>query len=505
VATSGATAANRERWEAPVEANSIPPEVAGTDLRSERPPARIHGAEPRGLRTEPFSPAFEGRFGRLFRRLPPAPTYTDQQLTELAESMREDSAGNSGSWHQPNAQPEGGDNPSIPAGYTYFGQFIDHDITFDPVSMLDRINDPDALRDFRTPRFDLDSLYGSGPADEPFQYDQQHQNRLLISQIETGEEDLPRNTQQIALIGDPRNDENTIVSQLQLVFLKFHNRLAADVEADPRVQPEQRFAEAQRQARWHYQWVVVHDYLRRICGQEALDRRLRVEDGLPEIKNRYYRAQKHAYMPVEFSVAAFRFGHSQVRAAYNLNDVVTNRPIFAPGDQVGPTDDLRGLKTLPDQWQIRWEHFLPLGGDKTQPSRLVDAHLTPALFDLPRFPEQQPQSLAFRNLIRGQALQLPSGQDVAHQLRAPTVLSGAELGTSLEPTPLWFYILKESELEGGQRLGFVGSEIVAEVLLGLLEVDPQSYFKVRPEWRPTLPAADPGEFSLTDLVRYATS
>ena len=494
-----------------MEANSVPPEVAGTDLSSQRPPARIHGVEPRGLRNLPLSPLFEGRFGRLFRRLPPAPTYSDEQLAELAESMREDPGGNTGSWGQPNAQPEDGDNPQIPAAYTYFGQFIDHDITFDPVSMLDRVNDPDALQDFRTPRFDLDSLYGSGPSDEPFQYDRDHPSRFLINEIETGEQDLPRNSQEVALIGDPRNDENTIVSQLQLVFLQAHNKLIAEVEADPDIQSEERFVEAQQRLRWHYQWVVVHDYLTRTCGQDAVTKRLHEnpDPAKNEIKNRYYRVRKNAYMPIEFSVAAFRFGHSQVRAAYNLNEIVTNTPIFAAGDDVGPTDDLRGRKTLPARWEIDWSHLLPLGADKVQPSRLIDAHLTPALFDLPRFPSDQPQSLAFRNLRRGQALQLPSGQDVARQLKAPRVFSGAELGTSLDPTPLWFYVLKESELEegnAGMRLGYVGAEIVSEVLLGLLETDPQSYFRVQPDWRPTLPIAEPGSgFSLSDLVRYATA
>jgi Animal haem peroxidase len=491
-----------------MEANCVPPEVPGTGFESSRPPASVHGAEPRGLRNQPLSPTFEGRFGRLFRRLPPAPTYTDQQLTELAESMREDPGGSTGAWGSAECATRRGDNPRIPAAYTYFGQFVDHDITFDPVSLLDRINDPDALTNFRTPRFDLDSLYGSGPADEPFQYDQQQANRLLIATIGAGEADLPRNDQEVALIGDPRNDENTIVSQLQVVFVKAHNKLAAEVDADPGVPAEQRFVETQRRLRWHYQWIVVRDFLPLICGEAAVDRRFLKDEDPPKIKNRYYRARKNAYMPIEFSVAAFRFGHSQVRAAYNLNNVVVNRPIFAPGDQVGPLDDLRGGKALPGQWQIDWSHFLPFGGASLQPSRLIDGHLTPALFDLPRFPADQPQSLAFRNLRRGQALQLPSGQDVARHLKAPRVFSGTELGTTLDPTPLWFYILKESEIEegtNGQHLGFVGAEIVTEVLLGLLEFDPQSYFHVQPDWTPTLPAQEPGKFTLSDLVRYATT
>ena len=474
---------------------------------------RLHGDMPRGPKRVPLSPINEGRFGRLFRRLPPAPDYDDAQLTALAELMREDAGENTGSWGQPNAQPEGGDNVDIPAAYTYFGQFIDHDITFDPASQLQQRNDPDALHDFRTPRFDLDSLYGSGPKDEPFQYDQATPGRMLFGPNPAGEVDLPRNAQEVALIGDPRNDENNIVSQLQLVFLKLHNKLADQVDADATIPADRRFAETQQLVRWHYQWVAVHDYLERTCGRTLVRKLFSVDQdsGLPEMHLRHYRPKKNPYMPVEFSVAAFRFGHSQVRAAYNLNDQVTNIPIFVAGDEVAPTADLRGGKNLPQGWGIDWRQFLSINGSTPQPSRLIDSHVTPALFDLPRLGPEEPQSLAFRNLKRGQALGLPSGQDVAKLLKEQ-VLTGTDLGGVIDPTPLWFYILREAELtqnEGGQpgrHLGPVGGRIVAEVLLGLLRDDPSSYFRVEPGWQPTLPVADAeAGFSLSDLVRFATA
>jgi hypothetical protein len=204
-----------------------------------------HGSAPRGLdprRPQPLSPLFEGRFGRMFRRLPPCPPLAPKKLHELAETMRE-----------PEPPSEELDNPDIPAGYTYFGQFLDHDITFDPVATFDRENDPDALASFRTPRFDLDSLYGSGPADEPFQYDRNAPGRFLIG-VSADQADLPRNAQGIALIGDPRNDENVIVSGLQLAFLLLHNKLLDQAIADG-VPEGQCFEEAQRRLRWHYQWV----------------------------------------------------------------------------------------------------------------------------------------------------------------------------------------------------------------------------------------------------------
>lgn len=449
----------------------------------------------------------------MFRRLPPAPAYEDAVLTEVAEGLREDLGDNTGGWGQSNAPPEGGDNPDIPAGYTYFGQFLDHDITFDPASHLQGTNDPDALHDFRTPRFDLDSLYGSGPEDEPFQYDQATPGRVLFGPNGEGETDLPRNSQKVALIGDPRNDENKIVSQLQLVFLKLHNKFSEQVEGDQTVPQERKFLEAQRLVRWHYQWVVVHDFLERTCGKDLV-RQLYVVDEtsrLPEIHLNFYRPKVSPYMPVEFSVAAFRFGHSQIRTAYNLNANIVSIPIFVGGDDVAPTADLRGRMELPAGWSIDWSLFLSINGSTPQPSRLIDGHLAPPLFDLPRFPQEESQSLAFRNLKRGQALELPSGQDVAKYLKVERVLSGGDLGGVIDPTPLWLYILKESEVtandagEAGRQLGPVGARVVAEVLLGLLQGDPLSYINVEPRWVPTVPNADPEGFSLADLVLFATT
>jgi hypothetical protein len=451
----------------------------------------------------------------MFRRLPPAPPLDDAALQALAESMREPEASDGGGWGGPTTPPTDLDNPSIPAGYTYLGQFIDHDLTFDPVSSLQRQNDPDGLVDFRSPRFDLDSLYGSGPADEPFQYDATQPGKLLVEANRNGIEDLPRNSQDVALIGDPRNDENILVSQLQLVFLKLHNKLHDLVAADPNVPAEARFDEAQKLVRWHYQWVILHDFLPRIVGQQTLSRVLSFDDGSPEIRRRFYKPKTKPYMPVEFSVAAYRYGHSQVRPLYDLNGNVTNMPVFAPGDAVGELDDLRGFRRLPASWTAEWPLFFAIDGATPQPSRKIDAKLTAALFDLPGRPADQPQSLAFLNLKRGQALGLPSGQDVARLMRVPRVLSGSELGAP-EPTPLWFYILKESELvladeadqaTGGRHLGPVGGRIVAEVLLGLLELDPRSFVSMEPNWRPTLPTSDgaPESLQMADLVKFATT
>jgi hypothetical protein len=467
---------------------------------------RFHGATKlRGSERVPHSSTTDGRFGRMFRRLSPMPELDRALLEELASRMVDGDAP-AGGW---GGTPTGGDNPAIPAGYTYFGQFMDHDVTFDPISSLQRQNDLDALHDFRTPRYDLDSLYGSGPADEPFQYEPGTEGmRFLIEMNANRVEDLPRNSREVALIGDPRNDENTIVSQLQLAFLKLHNKLGADVAVNELVPVETKFEETQRLVRWHYQWVVSHDYVHRVIGDEMFKRLWTVDqDGRPEIRTRFYKPRTKPYMPVEFSVAAFRFGHSMIRGIYNLSSQVTDRPIFIPGPLPDKFADLRGFRMLPEGWTVDWTGFFDIGGSNPQPSRLIDSHLVRALHELPTVSDG-PRSLAFRNLLRGQALGLPSGQDVAKYLGVPRVFSGAEMGAP-DPTPLWFYILLESELTdgvNGTHLGPVGGRIVGEVLLGMLEGDPQSWYSVDRGWKPTIPDQDgDGEISVGDLVRFATT
>ncbi len=258
-------------------------DVTQLDARALAPPARPHfhpsrGQIKDGQRVVPESWLVAGRFGRMFRNLPSFEP-SDQLIDRCVRQMLEPARAN-----------EDLDNPRIPSGFTYLGQFIDHDLTFDPVSSLQRQNDPDGLRNFRTPNFDLDSVYGLGRADQPYLYQTTDSAKLLIGQGEgEGEEDLPRNPEGRALIGDPRNDENIIVSQLQLAFLRLHNRLVDDIRTSLQSGgPEQGsldlrphlwiaeasddavFHEAQRLTRWHYQWVVLTEFLPLICGEDLI-------------------------------------------------------------------------------------------------------------------------------------------------------------------------------------------------------------------------------------------
>lgn len=478
--------------------------MADRDPNVPAPIPPLHGQnEVRGSKRVSLSSINEGRFGRMFRRLSPIPPLDESILQQIADQMLDEDTPSG--W---GGAPEPRDNLDISAGYTYFGQFVDHDITFDPVSNSQRMSDPDALHNFRSPRLDLDSVYGSGPADEPFQYvKDSHGMQLLVEPNKNGVEDLPRNSQDVALIGDPRNDENTIVGQLQLTFLKLHNKIAAQVALDETIPVESKFEEAQRRVRWLYQWVVVHDFVKKIIGVGMFDRLTSLQDdgAVEEVHTRFYRVKKNAYMPVEFSGAAYRFGHSMVRGIYNLSEQVTDRPIFIPGPLPNELADLRGFRRVPAGWTVNWEVFFPLSATTPQPSRLIDSKLVRGLFSLPG----SGKNLAFLNLLKGQILGLPSGQDVAKTMQLPA-LSGSELGT-VEPTPLWFYILKESELvAGGKHLGPVGGRIVGEVLLGLVELDNQSWLNVNPGWRPVealgvTDADGDGVIGVPDLVAFATS
>ena len=491
---------------------------------------RFHGAQDvRGIERVPRSPLYEGRFGRMFRSLDPL-LPDEEDLKRLAAMMREP---------VPN-RPED-DNPDIPAGFTYFGQFVDHDVTFDPTSKLQRQNDPDALRNFRTPRFDLDSVYGVGPADSPFLY-RDDGVRFLINKNQWQEDDLPRNTAEgseprRALIGDPRNDENIIVAQLHLAILKYHNKVVDILEGERKLSGDDLFDEARRVTRWHYQWAVVHDFVGRLIGDGVLNDILQVSSRnfivsgggggqtvrktTVKVARQFFQWKNQPFMPVEFSAAAYRFGHSQIRPTYQLNGGTPEIPIFSPSGTPSGAEDLRGFRARPVQgWVIEWRRFFefPETGAALQRTRKINTQLAEGLMSLPDSVDRRRRSLAELNLLRGKALGLPSGQAVgkAMGLTGDLILAPEQLGLEADltakfgqHTPLWFYILKEAEaLCAGKRLGPVGGRIVGEVLIGLLEGDPFSYLSMQPEWQPEVKYGAcevDGQtvFTVADLLRFA--
>jgi hypothetical protein len=471
----------------------------------------------------------QGRFGRLFPTLPPfaddTPPIRDA-LTELGAAGGPMDPGDDLSdpvalITDPAKSVNNPNNPTITAGFTFMGQFLDHDMTFDPTSSLARRQDPEAIRSFRIPALDLDSLYGGGPVASPHLYDQRvdgGRTTLLTEEIPgsaavsidgTVRHDLPRNSQRVALVGDPRNDENLVVSQLHLAVVRFHNRVVADVRADlgAGYTAQEIFAEAQRVVRWHYQWLVLHEFLPKTVGPAMVD------DVLGS-GPRHFSWRNDPFIPVEFSVAAYRFGHSQIRPSYRANFATSATDparqffaLFLDPAAADPDDpaDLRGGRRAARRF-VDWQTFFDFGDGQARPNKRIDTKLSSVLFNLPGQPEGEPVSLATRNLLRNLTMQVPSGQRVARAMQLPE-LAAADLD-DLAPftldmrTPLWFYVLREAEVAtDGEHLGPVGGRIVAEVIIGLIMGDRQSYVRQDPDWTPTYGTG--GSFTMVDLLRAA--
>ncbi|WP_430787447.1 LysM peptidoglycan-binding domain-containing protein [Actinoplanes sp. G11-F43] len=487
--------------------------------------------------TQPFDllfPTLQDDEANLLPRLPD----TTVKLKKLGSAMTDDDRGDDPTKDGP-----------IPAAYTYLGQFIDHDITLEiqnkkaglgsggPDVLVDDRMAPLSLaeirrvvRNQRTATLDLDSVYGSpAPVDG---------DRLVVGTVtrldraqppfvrpkgKGDDNDLPRlgpsddhGTDRAARIGDPRNDENTIISQLHVAFLKAHNAL---------VDKGLSFREARRVLRQHYQHMVVQDFLKRVADPAIVD------DVLTH-GNRWYNPQAEPFfMPLEFAVAAYRFGHSMVRGMYDFNSNFRADGRPGPGSLdllfvfTALSGELGDFPTLPENWIIEWQNIA--GPGDVMRARKIDTNLAStgggALFTLKNDegevekPEPFAARLAVRNLLRGYRLRLPTGQAVAELLKVPvlskdqirraagndeqrTVLDQSEF---LTRTPLWYYVLAEAEaMHEGAHLGPVGSTIVAEVLIGLVRRSTDSVLK-QPGWKPTLPTEKPGLFQLADLLRLA--
>src|SRR6516225_8310568 len=415
----------------------------------------------------------EGRFGRLFPELPGQNATGDALLKYGA-------ADGALEYRSDIHEGLGKDNPRIPAGWPFFGQFVAHDITHDR-SPLQESEKVAVLQNFRTPRLDLECVYGAGPVGQPYLYDVGDPDQFLIGHSESSIGDLPRNEQGLALVGDARNDTHLFISQLHLAFLHFHNRIV-DTLRQQKVNAAEVFNRAARMVRWHYQWIVLHEFLPLSVGNELI--REIIESG-----SKLCRFSGKAFIPVEFSDGAYRFGHAQIRSNYNVNSKLRGIPIFP---------DLVGVCSVTAERQVDWRLLFAFEGEPPpQPSRRIGPQLVSALMRLPKAlvgetPKAEFSSLASRDLYRGNSVGLPSGESIARALGlVPFTATGLKISESnrLE-TPLWLYVLAEAEVQqNGERLGEVGGRIVAEVILELLRQDPTSFLGDR-KWRPELGRAD---------------
>jgi nucleoid-associated protein YgaU len=370
----------------------------------------------------------------------------------------------------------------------------------------------------RTGTLDLDSVYAMPAPPDPGN----PQMMQLGSNSPSGgrppgkgtDNDVPRRApdaanpdlDRAALIGDPRNDENTIIAQMQVAFLKAHNALVGQGLT---------FEQARTVLRQHYQHIVIHDFLKRVCDPAIVD------DILINGPKAYDPAPEHFFMPLEFTVAAYRFGHSMIRSAYRFNvnfQPATLKQLFTFTALSGQSF---GFPTLPENWIIEWENFLPAGQPFAN-TRRIDTLLVEPLAEL-QDTQENPlpgtlAKLAVRNLLRGYLLRMPTGQAVAGALgiaaltqaeieavaaaAGPQQLAAVQAGGFATRTPLWYYVLAEAAHFGGNKMGPVGSTIVADVLIGLIKRSEDSIFGV-PGWAPSLPSVTPGTFTLADLLALA--
>lgn len=461
------------------------------------------------------------------------------------------------------------DNSTIPPVYTYWGQFLDHDLTAntDRNAAISDITRPDLapldpdfvvanLKNLRQPTVNLDSVYGDGPTFDPSNPTQAGSFydgiKLKVGTVATNpntppidgvlippdadlQRDLPR-VNKTAQIADARNDENLIIAQLHTAYLRFHNAVVDWVAANESAysSDEQRFERARQLTRWHGQWLVVHDYLKTVTLPGIADKILL---GGPQ---HYAPRNGTAYMPLEFSVAAYRFGHTMVRATYDYNrnfgrpgNVLPNAPfdlLFAFTGKGNPPFPVPGTTvTLPFNWMIEWERFVHKGSALPDHfARKIDTRLAPPLHQMVNEGndvtdvaiQEMLKNLARRNLLRGYLLSIPTGQSVAAAMGvAPLSEDELQQGNGdalnqvladngfLEKTPLWYYVLKEAEVRAnGNSLGELGSRIVCETIIGQLLHDAESYLNQAGGWDPgqgvKLPNGDP-IVTIGDFLAFA--
>lgn len=408
-----------------------------------------------------------------------------EQLTGLGLSMFDERT------KMPAAAVQAG--TAFSAGYTYFGQFIAHDLTFDDTAFRDAgTMPPEQTRNYRTPWLDLDSVYGDGPGSNRHGglYASDGMSFLLgeATNSQGVRFDVPLHHDR-PMVADCRNCENAILRQLHAIFLRLHN---IAVENLPQEMPsEDRFQAARQRVRWQYQWLVRERFLGQVCTPAIFDS---VRKG--DLRIRY--PEGRFSIPVEFSHAAGRFGHSMVRRTYQLRNGGPDVPLL----RLFATAHGRG--SLPADVWVDWSFFF-----SSEPVTRIDRLLTNPLQSLDDASinafvnspiPHEPRALPVRTLCRGAAAKLATGQQVRDKLDPQARIMPPDCDYEIDPwdlldsfelaeeTPLWYYLLLEAELnEAGLRLGAVGSRLVAEIIETSLQQDPDSFLNqddYQEDWTP---------------------
>jgi len=443
-------------------------------------------------------------YSRLFGG--PFDPFEEEHLVQLADRMRDVKENRRG-------RKRGGE--LVVSALVYLGQFIDHDLTRDETELDHAADPPENRINVRTPFLDLDSVYGAGPQGSPKLYDQSVPNgeRFLLGDTEpVGEipstpNDIPLDESSMSAIADDRNEENLIIAQLHVVFLQFHNRVLDYLSKNRIPNPKQYgstpFEQARRFVIWHYQWIVSNEFLPRMALDETL---------ADVVKNgpKFIKPMLHddVALPIEFTHAAFRFGHSMVQKEYRLAQerVVSLRYLVKKTGRNQPRPRLKATDV------IDWYFFITKTGQLPNFADNIDTLIAEDMYKLPPasiklFSDTQQRPLPAITLIRGSRIGLASGQQACETVGIPSLAPG-EIGFDkkdeeflsqcgmLQRTPLWYYILREAEVLGakneerrkqrlgGECLGPLGSRIVAEVLLGVMKADPSCYLNAGTDWKP---------------------